>query len=85
MKLTNEDRIILNALKDHRDLYIARNSDGNLYLFLDKRPSCFSGYWEYTEYGRGGYRVYLDNKLFGFIEKGHIWSKSELMELEVVD
>ena len=85
MKLTKEDNIILNALEDHRDLYIARNLNGNLYLFLDDKPCCFSGYWDYTEYGRGGYQVYLKNKLFAFIEKGRIWSKAELMELEVVE
>ena len=85
MKLTKEDNTILNALEDNRDLYIARNPNGNLYLFLDEKPCYFSGYWEYTEYGRGGYQVYLKNKLFAFIEKSHMWSKAELMELEVVE
>ena len=81
MKLTKEDKIILNAF-DTDYLYIARNPSG-LQVFFDDKPSFHDGCWSYATYADRGYSVYLKETLFSFIEKGRIWSKSELMELEV--
>ena len=66
-----------------RESYFARDMNGNLYEYLDKpRQSKEFGRWQ-TDYAF----IQINSDLFTFItwESGKAWSKSELMELEVVD
>ena len=87
MKLTNKERNFLNVLEDNH-VYIARSGDGCLSLFNDN-PSRDEKDWylhdpecENVDFG-----ILINKALFGFItwESRKAWSKSELMELEVVE
>ncbi len=86
MKLTKEERNFLNVLEDDY-VYIARSSDGYLSLFNDE-PSRDDKNWylhdpecENVDFG-----ILINKASFPFItwESGKAWSKSELMELEVI-
>ena len=66
-----------------RESYFARDMNGNLYEYLDKpRQSKEFGRWQ-TDYAF----IQINSDLFTFItwESGKAWSKSELMELKVID
>lgn len=91
-KITREEWEFLEAFEDCR-IYIARNKREAVDLRLfKKRPSqsCVGEVWfegpniDLTE---DDYGIVLNSKLFPFItwESGKAWSKTELMELEVVE
>ena len=75
-KLTREERQSL------EDIYLARDEDGELYMFFGKptQQSC-------TWLNEDNYCFETNANLFPFItwKSGKAWSKAELMELEVED
>ena len=81
LKLTRKER---NLLECHGDIYIARDKEGILYLYTkEPREQQYPDMW-LTDDGIG---LILSDDIFNFItwESGKAWSKSELMELEVVE
>ena len=79
-KLTRKER---NLLECHRDIYIARDCGGKINIYSkEPQESILSNVWFST-----ATQLQISNELFKFIvwESGKAWSKSELMELEVVD
>ena len=85
-KLTRKERDFLEMLED--DIYIAKDEYGGTSLFSDEPLRCSSTWYvaihecEDDECG-----ILLNDGAFPFItwESGKAWSKSELMELEVVE
>lgn len=81
-KLTKKERGFLECHGDN--FFIARSKDNSLSIFEIMPEQCLSRYW-----GRSfrDDRLVINNNLFKFItwESGKAWSKSELMELEVVE
>ena len=85
-KLTRKEREFLEMFDT--DLISIATDKNCLYprLFSDM-PVCGSSQWYFCEDGNEDYGIPLRNGLFSFItwESGKAWSKSELMELEVVE
>ena len=85
-KLTRKERDFLEMLED--DIYIAKDEYGGTSLFSDEPLRCSSTWYvaihecEDDECG-----ILLNDGAFPFItwESGKAWSKSELMELEVME
>ena len=80
-KLSREDKEFLT-----QDQYLARDENGILWLYHQK-PTKTAGFWECANGGKNiGFSTGI-NHLFPFItwESGKAWSKSELMELKVID
>ena len=83
-KLTRQEQEFLKSI-DMDEIYIARDEDGGIYCFL-QLPKIINDYWSRND-PNGIYCFRIFENLFSFItwESGKAWSKSELMELEVVD
>ena len=81
-KLTREEKILIECHED--EFFIARSENNSLCIFEKMPQQCSLGHW-----GRiwGDDRLVINSELFPFItwESGKAWSKSELMELEVVE
>ena len=78
-KLTRKERDFLEI--HDIETYIARDESG-LLVIGNTEPIQENDYWEWEEN-----KLYLGESTFNFItwESGKAWSKSELMELEVVE
>ena len=78
-KLTRKERDFLEI--HDIETYIARDESG-LLVIGNTEPIQENDYWEWEEN-----KLYLGESTFNFItwESGKAWSKSELMELEVID
>lgn len=78
-KLTRKEREFLEI--HDIETYIARDESG-LLVIGNTEPIQENDYWEWEEN-----KLYLGESTFNFItwESGKAWSKSELMELEVVE
>ena len=81
-KLTREEREYIEA-----EWYIARDKDNKLFLYhIHPNRNEEDEEWE-PSIGSRACAIYINRTLFPFItwESGKAWSKSELMELEVVE
>ena len=78
-KLTRKERDFLEI--HDIETYIARDESG-LLVIGNTEPIQENDYWEWEEN-----KLYLGESTFNFItwESGKAWSKTELMELEVID
>ena len=78
-KLTRKEREFLEI--HDIETYIARDESG-LLVIGNTEPIQENDYWEWEEN-----KLYLGESTFNFItwESGKAWSKTELMELEVID
>ena len=82
-KLTRQEREFLKVLKN---IYLARNKDGSLWLYTISPSYDSEGSWwkvnrNITE------MLEINRKSFKFItwKSGKYWSKKDLMKLEVID
>ena len=83
-KLTRQEQEFLKSI-DMDEMHIARDEDGDIYCFFQP-PKIIKDYWSRND-PNGIYCFKIFDNLFSFItwESGKAWSKSELMELEVVE
>ena len=80
-KLTSGEKYIIECIDG--EIWLARNKDGSIMMFSEN-PEVFKMTWSVDiEHSL----IPLNPELFKFItwESGKAWSKSELMELEVVE